>query len=382
MKNHNKAISQIRHLCLGSGFFLLFVGALACVAESEGWTSDENEPVSESVSAPAAEPEAESTVEPELFDFVGNEKAEEDGPPLQRMLISAAIPANSVKTTLGDTSLNGPALATSGPSVLIAWTGTGNQQLNFMRTDDGRNTYNKKTLSEKSPSAPALAFFNKRWYVAWRGTDNRLHVMSSSDGKSWGSKVILSETSPSSPALAVFNGHLYLAWRGTGNNQLNWLRSTNGTSWGNKVTSSAAAASQKTLSGPAMVGFNGRLWISWRAAGALYVPANTLCATFSNNGTEIIIPTCIHYYTTESRPALYFRGNKAFLSWQRAGNRRLSLVPMLSLINREEVYSEDANLYTSPETSIDGPALSAINGKLLWAWTGTDGRLNLMFTPQ
>ncbi|MCL2767099.1 MAG: immune inhibitor A, partial [Peptococcaceae bacterium] len=153
------------------------------------------------------------------------------------------------KKTHTETSPNRPTLATSGAEILMAWSGTTNRQLNFLKSRDGINFTGKKTLSETSPNGPALTFFNGAWFVAWTGTGNKqLNILKSTDGVNWTNKVTLPDTSDSSPSLAVVNGYLYMAWRGA-NNRLTIMRSVNGLTWTNKVTLNDTSTTAPTITG-------------------------------------------------------------------------------------------------------------------------------------
>ena len=61
------------------------------------------------------------------------------------------------KAILVDTSTNGPAVATLGNVLLLGWVGTGNLQLNFMRSTNGLAFTNKVTLGDTSPHAPEVS---------------------------------------------------------------------------------------------------------------------------------------------------------------------------------------------------------------------------------
>lgn len=266
------------------------------------------------------------------------------------------------KFTFAETSSNGPALATSGLRILLAWTGTGNSKLNFAASENGLSFSGTTTIDDTSPAAPSLAFFKGQWFVTWIGKgNNRLNVMRSTDGRSWVGKVTLQETSPSTPALAMLGDYLYLCWRGTNNDRLNVLRSVDGTTWRDKVT-----LADSTTSGPAIVGFDKRLLLAWRGCGnnRLNVMSSGPSMDFSG---KVTLPE-----TTQSRPSLAVRQAKAYLGWEGINNRRLNLAS-----------SSDCKLwtekFTSYETCIDGPTLSQVNETLVWAWTGTGGnRLNTM----
>ena len=267
------------------------------------------------------------------------------------------------KATLGDTSTNGPALATRGTQVLLGWTGSGNLRLNFMSSNDGLNFAHKVTLGDVSPNALALTVFNGNYVVAWTGVgNNRLNVMQSNDGIHWGNKVTLGDTSLSAPALAVFGNQLLIAWRGVGNNQLNVMRSANGTAFSGKVT-----LGDTTTSGPTLAVLGNRLLIGWRGVGndRLNVMRSTNGTTF---GGKVTLGE-----TTVSKPQLLARGNRVFLTWQGVGSR------LLNILSSGDGASW-GNKFISRETSIDGPVLSTIGANLVWGWTGTDAAHHLNTT--
>ena len=66
-------------------------------------------------------------------------------------------------------------------------------------------------------TGPALASHGGRVWVAWTGSDRRLNVMSSPDGAYFDQKLVLDERSLAPPALVVHNGRLLIAWTGGGN---------------------------------------------------------------------------------------------------------------------------------------------------------------------
>ena len=267
------------------------------------------------------------------------------------------------KSTLGDTSSNGPALTTKGNQLLLGWTGTGNLRLNFMSSTDGLTFSNKVTLGDTSPSGLALAVFNNRFVVAWRGVgNNQLNIMQSNNGLSWSNKVTLGDTTLSSPALAVFNNRLYLAWRGVGNNQLNVMRSADGANWTNKVT-----LGDTTTSGPTLATLGQRLLLGWRGVGN-----NQLNVILSSNGTAFTNKVTLGD-TTLSSPYIHVSGTRALLTWQGVGNQRLNVLKSTN-------GTAWTDKFTSTETCIDGPVIASLGTRLVWGWTGTDAahRLNTM----
>jgi Astacin (Peptidase family M12A) len=267
------------------------------------------------------------------------------------------------KSTLGDTSSNGPALTTKGNTVLLGWTGAGNLRLNFMSSVNGLNFTNKVTLGDTSPAALGLTAFNDKFFVAWVGTgNNRLNIMQSNNGLNWTNKVTLGDTSQSAPSLTVFNNTLYLAWRGVGNNQLNIMRSADGIHWGGKVT-----LGDTTASGPSVCQFGTRLLIAWRGVGN-----NRLNVMSSANGSSFSGKVTLGD-TTLSKPQIFAQGGNAVLTWRGIGNNLLNAL----FSNNGTTW---VNKFISSETTIDGPEFTNLNGRLVWGWTGTDAahRLNTL----
>lgn len=269
------------------------------------------------------------------------------------------------KTTLTDTSTNGPAFAHRDGQLLLGWTGTGNTRLNFMRSVNGTEFTNKVTLDDTSPNALDLAVFRNRYVVTWTGTGNeRLNVMQSTDGRTWSEKVTLNETSQSSPTLATFGPYLYLAWRGVGNNRLNVMRSTDGRNWKNKQI-----LSDTTTSGPSLAALHDRLLLAWRGVGN-----NQLNVMRSYNGTTFHGKVTLSE-TTLSKPRLSVHNDRAYLCWRGVGNNWLNLVPSQDGVDWH-------SKITSGETCIDAPTLGTVDPpgnetRMLWGWTGTDSQHRL-----
>jgi astacin len=267
------------------------------------------------------------------------------------------------KTTLSETSTNGPVLTDRNGNVLLSWTGTDNR-LNVLQSNDGQNFTNKTTLDETSLLAPDLTVFQDRYVLAWTGTDNRLNVLQSDDGQNWTDKVTLNDTSKSSPSLAVFGPYLYIAWRGVGNEWLNVMRTTDDQTWEHKQT----LTSDTSSSGPSIVRLDDRLLLAWRGTGN-----NLLNVMRSHNGTSFHGKVTLSE-TTLSKPNLHVHDDEAYLCWQGVGNKSLNLLPSRDGIDWH-------GKITSGETCLDGPALGTLDPagdeeRMLWCWTGTDNRLN------
>jgi hypothetical protein len=144
------------------------------------------------------------------------------------------------KVTLGDTSEAGPALASHGGRLAIAWKGAGNDNLNLAFSADGAQFDNKITFGETSHHGPAIASHKGELLLAWigRGAGNlniARVVMNGNAPAGLADKVVLGDTSDDGPALASTGRELALGWRGSGNDQLNLRISIDGafhdTSW-------------------------------------------------------------------------------------------------------------------------------------------------------
>jgi hypothetical protein len=141
------------------------------------------------------------------------------------------VPELRDRETLGDMSKEGPALASHGERVFLAWRGVNDLQLNIMFSQDNGATFvGKKMLGDFSDHNPALTSHGGRLFLAWTGTDNHLNVRKvklSTDAV--GGLVIeglefretLGDMSKEGPALASHGERVFLAWRGVNDLQLN-----------------------------------------------------------------------------------------------------------------------------------------------------------------
>lgn len=239
------------------------------------------------------------------------------------------------KTTLGDTTEEGPGLASHNGRVFLAWKGAGNDNLNLIFSDDGGTTFRGKTiLSDTSHHAPVLASHNGRLYLAWTGRgDGNLNIAkvvligNTVGGFSIGGiedKVVLGDTSEQAPALISHNGRLFIAWKGSGNDNLNLLFSEdNGASFKGKAT-----FGDTSHHGPALASHNGRLFLGWtgRGAGNLNVAKVTLIGNtlgaFGIGGLEDKVTIGD---TSDRAPGLMSNGGRLFLAWKGSGNDNLNL---------------------------------------------------------
>ncbi len=75
------------------------------------------------------------------------------------------------ETDFGDTTDSAPAL-TSGGDVVVAWKGSGNENLNVKIRRLGEREFSGNPLEETSDLGPALAEHNGSHYLAWKGSGN------------------------------------------------------------------------------------------------------------------------------------------------------------------------------------------------------------------
>ncbi len=294
-------------------------------------------------------------------------------------------PTEGAKVTLGNTSIDGPALwtsATGSTRAVIAWTGTdAAHRLNYMTSGDGLTFTNKHILNETSPFRPTIAAVssdtNPSIELAWTGTDAAHHVnlLSGTPGLGF-TKATLRETSFTAPSLALNGGTVYLAWAGTdANHSLNvvpilWR---GGLSIGDKVT----LPQFSSISRPNI---------------AFDPNDNTLILSYAAQSGRISFATStdgIHWTVPASSPLMEwsavgpsmvgFDSNnmpRHFLAWR-------GIDPAHSLnVQYTEGFPgwplQDTKA-TLNETAFGGPALGwvGVSRQVLVAWTGTDAAHHL-----
>ena len=197
----------------------------------------------------------------------------------QRLNVSPNAVNFTGKTTLEERSLVGPALAFApigGGRLFMAWAGT-DARLNVMSSLDARSFAYKITLEERSSLTPSLTVASiggGRLFLAWTGTDGRLNVMSSLDGVNFGYKMVLEDRSNAGPTLCTVGSLLYLGFTGT-DGRLNLLQSADGLRFGNRVileerssTRPAALGGKvvdvnRSFAGPVLMTLGTTLYIAW-----------------------------------------------------------------------------------------------------------------------
>jgi len=170
----------------------------------------------------------------------------------------------------GNTSTQGPSLASVGGNLYIAWTGNGNDKINIaVSTNDGASFVEPPHVSSMTtPCTPALCALGLRLFVAWKGDGNdQLNVadctFSGPSVTSLTNIKVLGDTSPLAPSLAAIGNTLYLAWRSNGSDTLNIMYSTDtGNTFGGKYVSSETSSDA-----PALAAYGSDLFIAWRGDG-------------------------------------------------------------------------------------------------------------------
>ena len=303
---------------------------------------------------------------------------------------ASALSASQVeitKVTLGDTSVDGPALWTAPSGAVrgvLAWTGTDSaHRLNVMTTSIGTTFGSKVTLADTSPLRPAVArTASGKVAIAWVGSDtsHTLNVLYDVYGAR--TKITLwGETSLRSPALVAVNDTLILAW--TGMNTSHSLN-TQVITLGAQLTKGVKTTlwSIGSLSGPSL---------NYEASRAEYLlawttpaPANQIAVARSSDARVWGAPTMLPEwsYATPSLLGIvsdYYTMPPHYLAWQ-ATNASGSLIFQYS--RSFPTFPDPTNTrVTLNEATLGAPALGFISGPglTLVAWTGTDSahRLNV-----
>ncbi|RXJ71227.1 hypothetical protein CS022_21430 [Veronia nyctiphanis] len=268
---------------------------------------------------------------------------------------------------LPETSNHAPAVAVNlQAQLLVSWIGVGNDQINFLVSNDGENVADKVALDETSSNAPAVTCMHGTYYAAWTGVGNKLlNVFKSDDGRHWTKKVTLPESSDSAPALVAVGNTLFLAWRGTDNNAINVLESIDGDHWTNKQTSD-----ETTTSGPTLGALGSVLFVGWRGEDDKLNVMQREISSGQALGQKVTLDE-----KTTARPYLASVGNELVLAWQGTGNHYLN-----SVSSNDGLTFSDTQTIES-QSSYGGVAATNYKDEVYWVWTGTNADHNLNISP-
>lgn len=316
-----------------------------------------------------------------IFGLIGVTTAEvvPAAPRLPHVVFSP--PQEGNKLTLGETSIDGPALwslpgATA--QVILAWTGTdAAHHLNVRISRDGFHYGAKRILPETSPYRPAVAFDSSGRVgfvvVAWTGTDaaHTLNVEFLDAGTLatvrkltlWG------YTSFSAPAIAVFGGgELALAWTDKTQN-LGIVRISPLWQIIGKVQVFASNGAPNLTLDPA----TGQLLMTW------VQPAQNFSQLFFSTSSDAVHWTAIRHIQEYSDVAPGMVGIRAtnmpthWLAWTgTAGDAAHHL--NVQYTERFPDWTNVNSKTTFRETGRGSPALGYVGvaRQMLVAWTGTD----------
>ncbi|MFE7587679.1 M12 family metallopeptidase [Streptomyces gardneri] len=236
-----------------------------------------------------------------------------------------------VKHTSADTSIDGPILASlpnpSGGRVWIAWTGEGNNKLNFAQVDWSDNPpsisglINKETLTEESDHRPALAIHQGMTCLAWTGTDDRLNIaFGLLGGSPWrGKHTFENETSDASPTLTSHNGQLFISWRGSGDEHVNVARvKLDGSTvlgLDDKVT-----LNDTSDYSPSLAGQDGLVFLGWTGEGTQHL--NLRWSVDSGKCSQKFV---FNGETSDDGPCLAEHENQLAMAWRGSGNNQINV---------------------------------------------------------
>lgn len=304
-------------------------------------------------------------------------------------------PKEGAKVTLGDTSIDGPAIsATYAPATVLAWTGTDTaHHLNVLTSSDGLHYGNRHILPETSLWRPAVAFIDSgrgspygTIVIAWTGVDpaHTLNVeFIATPAFTVKEKIAYwGETSFTAPALATVNGDInsdvYLAWSGNdGAHSLNVIHHTTNPETNHKVTLWGWTSISRPDLHHDLSTVSSSLILAWTKAD------NHMAFATSTNGQNwgrqltmsqqsAWAPSMIGFFATDMP--------NHWLAWTGSGSTSTRSIhvaytqhfPSWSDIGATVALNEAA--ISSPELTYDG-----ISRQVLLAWTGVDPahRLNV-----
>ena len=233
-----------------------------------------------------------------------------------------------------ETSDAAPALASHDGLLMLAWKGSGNDNLSVAQvslTVDAQEKTSitgltgKTILDQTSDAAPAMASHDGRLFLAWKGSGNdNLSVMLSSDnGASFSGLYISSETSDAAPTLVSHGGRLLIAWKGSGNDNLSVAEvglfgNTQG-GLGVEDFRNKVVLGESSDTSPSLASDGRRLFLAWKGSGN-----DNLNVAFSPDGGASFGGKITSAETSDAAPTLASDGSQVPIAWKGDGNRALS----------------------------------------------------------
>jgi hypothetical protein len=304
------------------------------------------------------------------------------------------VPQEQTKVVLGDTSIDGPAIATMGNGTVLAWTGTdASHHLNIMTSTDGLHYGNKHILPETSLWRPAVLFIVSgralpygTIALAWTGTDPdhtlNLELISTPSFTVMQKITYWGETSFTAPALASINGDInsdiYLVWSGVDRGHtLNVMHystvaktSQKQTLWGWSSISRPSISTDQSSNSTGLI-------LAWTGTNNhIYFANSTDRVRWTMPGTSPLsyqsawAPSLVAFYATDMP--------NHWLAWTGNGTTNTRLLNM-QYTQHYPSWSDAGSTATLQETAISSPAVAkgSASGQVLIAWTGTDGSHHL-----
>jgi hypothetical protein len=296
----------------------------------------------------------------------------------------------SEKMSFNDTTTRAPALASHNGQLFLSWKGSGNENLNAAKVhttealdiDGIIGLEGKIILGDSSKQGPALASHNGRLFIAWKGADNHnLNLMFSDDnGVTFHGNKPFSDTSEFAPALVSHNGRLFFAWTGRGNEKINiakviFFGNTAG-GFGIEGFESHVILGDSSEQGPALASHNGRLFLAWKGA-----DNHNLNLMFSDDNGATFHGKKIFSDRSEFTPGLASHGGRLFLAWTGRDNEKLNVARIILFGNTAGAFGIEGleSHVILGDSSKQGPALASHNGRLFLAWKGAgNDNLNLI----
>lgn len=305
------------------------------------------------------------------------------------LMVGANLRPAEKKTILEHASSHSIALALHADRLLMAWKGSGNDNLNVakvlstsvLRIDGVEGVEEVVTLADTTDVAPALASHNGRLFLAWKGSGNENLNLAFSDGngRTFKGKRIFEDESEHSPALVSHGGRLSLAWTGVGNEQLNVAKvalfgNTAG-GFGIEGLEEKVVLGDTSEAAPALASHNGRLFLAWKGSGN-----DNLNLMFSEDNGASFRGKTTFSETSSHGPALTSHGGRLFLAWKGSGNENLNVARVVLFGNTAGGFGIEGleGKVVLGEISEEPPALGSQSGMLFLGWKGEgEDHLNL-----